>query len=145
MNIFNRCKKIIPPKGSSRRGFTIIELMITSAVLFVAVMGIWGAFFTSLNQIVLAREESIATDDMKDVMEKMRSTPFSYLTTVFPDGQAIDADLIGGYSLDSEVIRINYPQGTGVEPMEIEVEVTWVRKGGNTRTHTYRILRSRYL
>ncbi|MGD2279200.1 MAG: hypothetical protein PVH45_03775 [Candidatus Omnitrophota bacterium] len=127
------------------KGLTIVELMIVSLIMVGMLVGIWGVMINSLNYIGLAREESVATDDLKDVMEKMKCVIFSDLFDVFPDNQSVDPDLIGGFLLNDENIVVTYPQGTNADPLEIEVEVTWTRKTGGTRSLSMQTIRSRYI
>ena len=132
-------------KRLGNKGLTIVELMIVSLIMVGMLVGIWGVMINSLSYIGLAREESVATDDLKDVMEKMRCVVFSDLFDVFPDGQSIDEDLIGGFLLNDEDIVVTYPQGVDADPLEVKVEVTWTRKTGGTRSLSMKTIRSRYI
>ena len=126
------------PRGSSQKGFTLIELMVVSFVLIGIIVAIWGVLITSLNYIALAREEIIAVDDLKDVMETLGNVPFVDLLNVFPDSGSVDSDLIGGFLLDNETIVVRYPQ-------EIEVEVTWTGKTGAARSRIFKTKKTRYI
>jgi hypothetical protein len=119
--------------------------MVVSFVLIGIIVAIWGILITSLNYIALAREEVIAVDDLKDVMEMLGNVPFVELTDVFPDGGSVDPDLIGGFLLDNEVIVVRYPQGTDIDPLEIEVELTWTGSTGASRAHIFKTVKTRYI
>ncbi|MGB2629823.1 MAG: prepilin-type N-terminal cleavage/methylation domain-containing protein [Candidatus Omnitrophota bacterium] len=133
------------PSRAKQKGFTLVELMVVSFVLIGIIVAIWGILITSLNYITMAREEVIAVDDLKDVMETLGNVPFTELTDVFPNGGSVDPDLIGGFLLDNEVIVVRYPQGTGIDPLEVEVELTWTGNTGAVRSHIFKTVKTRYI
>ena len=92
-------------------GFTLMEVLIAAAILVVAIIGLWGTFITSLNCIVQARELNIVADDFRDVFEKIKSTAYVDLPTVFPDGGTVGVAVLGELLLQNEVITVRYPNG----------------------------------
>ncbi|MGB2601215.1 MAG: prepilin-type N-terminal cleavage/methylation domain-containing protein [Candidatus Omnitrophota bacterium] len=130
---------------SSKKGFTLIELMIVSSVYIGIIVAIWGVLLGALNHAAMAREVTVATDDLKDVMERVRSISFPDLTTEYPHNGTVNAADIGGFILPDETIRVRYPQGTGADPLEVEVEVTWTSKNGQTVSRIIKTIRTRRL
>ena len=97
-----------------------------------------------MNLTVEAQETTIATDDLKDVVEKIKSVAFSDIMLVFPDGAGVNPGDIGGFLLDNESIIVNYPS-LSADPLLIEVIIRWDSKRGGQRTITYSTLRTRML
>ncbi|MBU2540350.1 MAG: hypothetical protein KJ593_00450 [Candidatus Omnitrophica bacterium] len=127
------------------KGLTLVELMIVSLILVVAIVALLVVFINALNQIALTKEINIATDDLTDVLERIKTTAFVDLTTQFPDGAVINSTLIGGFLLQDEAIVVRYPQGTNVDPLEIEVELTWTSKDSRARSQIFKTLRTQML
>ncbi len=127
------------------RGLTLVELMIVSLILAVTIVALVVVFINALNQITLAREMSIAADDLSDCLEKMKTVSFANLTAQFPNGVAISSSLIGGFLLANEAIIVSYPNGVNVDPLEVKVEATWLGKDGRTRSMAFKTLRTRVL
>lgn len=125
-----------------KKGVTLVELMITTVVLVVAIVAMVHVFMFGLRMIAIAREINIATDDAKDVLEIIKATAFTDITTAFPDEQMVDADIIGGFSLRDESIVVRYLQGAGDDPLEIEVVVTWTREDKRTAFQSFRTIRT---
>jgi prepilin-type N-terminal cleavage/methylation domain-containing protein len=129
----------------SKKGFTLIELMIVSSVYIGIIVAIWGVLLGALNHAGMAREVTIATDDLKDVMERMRSIAFPDITVEYPHNTQVSASDIGGFLLPSETITVRYPQGAGADPLEISVEIAWTSKNGRTLSRIMKTVRTRRL
>lgn len=149
-----------------KRGITLLELLIVSAILIGAILGIWGTFITILNCTIQAQELNIVSDDLGDVFEKLKNVPFSDVTKVFDasaetDGggnpvengtDAVSQNSIGGFILQSESISIRYPQITSTilvsdlpDPLEIEVTLTWMSKASGAQSKTMKTIRASVL
>jgi type II secretory pathway pseudopilin PulG len=129
----------------SKQGLTFVELMVVAMILAVTITALTIIFINALTQINLAKEISIATDDLADCLEKMRTVSFANLVAQFPEATAINPALIGGFALLNETIVVRYPQGTSADPLEVSVTVTWTSKDGRTRSQVFRTLRTRML
>lgn len=127
----------------AKRGFTFIELMAASLVVLVAILAIMQVYITSIKLVMQAREMDIATDDLKDVLEAMKSASFSNLPVLFPDNGAVNANVIGGFLLNNEVIRVTYPNGTTVDPLLIQVTVSWTGRDMRLYNQVFYTLRTR--
>lgn len=132
-------------KARAGKGLTLVELLIVSLVLVVTIGALLVVFVNALNQIVLAKEISIATDDLRDILEKIKATPFANIVTQYPDGSLIAASVIGGFILPNESISISYPRGTNADPLEVNATVTWLSKDKRVRTQSYNTLVTRMM
>ncbi len=129
----------------SKKGFTLIELMIVSSVYIGIIVAIWGVLLGALNHAAMAREVTVATDDLKDIMERLRSIAFPDITVEYPHNSHVSASDIGGFLLPDEAITVRYPQGEGADPLEISAEVTWTSKNGRTLSRIIKTVRTRRL
>lgn len=152
-----------------KKGFTLVEVMIVSGIIVVAVAGLCQVFITALNAIDDAKALNIAVDDIKDVLEKMNNVPFSVSTRVFDgvpeadvngafieDGtDQVAAGDIGGFLLDNEQISVSFPQVINnpaapvlvidlPDPLEVLVSISWTVKG-RVRNKAYRAIRTRLM
>ena len=128
----------------AERGFSFIELMAASLVVLVAILAVMQVYISSIKLVMQAREMDIATDDLKDVLEAMKSASFANLLTDFPASPVtVNANVVGGFLLNNEVIRVTYPNGTAVDPLLIQVTVSWTGKDRRPYSQTFRTLRTR--
>ncbi len=117
-----------------RAGLTLVELLMALGIFALAGGGIVGAYLFSHQLVESGTERIRATDDLEDIMERIRATPFAALATRFPAG-AVDgggvtdyAALVGGYTLDDQQITVTYPtQAAG--RLEVLVTLTWTSRG----------------
>lgn len=128
-----------------RKGFTLIEILIVCAVMGLTIIALLQVFISSLNLTIQAKETSIAIDDLKDTLEKIKNVPFSDLSTTFPDGNSINQNIIGGFSLQGESIVIRYPSGTTADPLHIRAQINWTGKDKRPYLQTINTIRTRGL
>ncbi len=128
-----------------KKGLTLVEVMFTALILLFVLIASVAVFTISMRSITMAREVSLATDDLKDVLEKIRSVAFSDIITVFPDGEVLDLDIVGGAALTDEVVVVTYPHGTTADPLWIDATITWTNRHSGTRTYTFSTIRTRML
>ncbi len=123
---------------SSRRALTLVELLLALLVLTVAGVGILGAYQHALHLTEVSEQSGLALNDLKDMMEKIKSTPFTQLTAVFPDGAVNGivgggpdqySAIVGGYSLVQEEITISHEPSPAADPREFIVEIAWTNRG----------------
>jgi type II secretory pathway pseudopilin PulG len=132
-------------KTRAGKGLTLVELLIVSLVLAVTIGALLVVFVNALNQIVLSKELSIATDDLRDTLEKIKATPFTNIVVQYPNGSPIAASVIGGFILPNESISISYPRGTNADPLEVTATITWLSKDKRTRTQSFNTLLTRMM
>lgn len=106
-------------------GFSLIELMLGSAILTFALcaMGSGLIGLTSLSDVT--REKTVARNDVKRVIEQISDTSFSTITST--DWSAWTANN-GGDSLDQEQMNVTYAN-PAPELLEVTVTVTWRTRG----------------
>lgn len=134
---------------SKKKAVTLMELMIAVMVLLISILALWQVFNLSSALTVQARELNTATDDLKDVLEKIKSVSYDALLGVFPDGATVAASVVGGFLLDNEVITVRYPTLSDADPnndnpLRVEVEVTWDSKYG-AQSRTFVTMKAREL
>jgi len=132
-------------RSKSRKGMTFIEVMVVALILMVAIVSLWKLFSSSLSLTIQAKEINIMTDDVKDVIEKIKNVNFANITTVFGNGTAVNASVVGGFLLDNESVVVRYPDGTNIDPLTIEVEVSWTGRDRRSYNQTFKTIRTRGL
>ena len=130
------------------KGMTLVEVMITTLVFVSAVVALGGAIISCVNLIDITREQDVAVTDLKNIMEKIRATPFDSITTQFPDGLTHGpggdayANMLEGYSLTNEAITVSYADVSS-DPLEILVTITWQSKRGRAYSASMATMRTR--
>ncbi len=138
----------------SNKGFTLIEVMVTACITVTAVAALLMVYVSVLNLIFQAKEIAIAANDMKAVLEKIKSTAFADIAKPgnFPDNAAISSTVVGGFQLTNEQIIVALKRADGTEidvtpsnmpdPLLIEVTVSWRGKDGRNYSRTFRTIRT---
>lgn len=70
-------------KLSLKNGFSIVEVLIATVVLALAICGILSAYTTCLILISTSKNVSVATNAAQGVIEEIRSTPFTQIIDDF--------------------------------------------------------------
>lgn len=149
-------------QGRGRGGFTIIELMIATAVLVVFATGTYIAILSSMDLSKTARETSIATAELECILEEINNTPFVNLAVSFPGsaarpaGQSVETPppcynvnpaldtsipAYRGRNLEDERVWVEYPN-PGTDPLEIRVCIWWRTHRGTHREVTMSTVRT---
>ncbi len=133
-------------KINTKRAMTLIEVLI-AALIFSLVLGtILGSLEAIVDFLDYTRDSSQSTADLKNMMERLRATPFDSLTTKFTNGVTdgpgsnLYTTIVGGYTLRNEHITVSYVN-PNVDPLEIKVTNAWQDKKGhsyNASTVTFR-------
>lgn len=108
------------------KGFTLIELMISAAILVLALIPVLVLFYNYLVVMEATRNTTIAVSDAGFILESMRSTdPFttSNVLGTYPQGADV-ADKIGARKLKNETVQVFY-QDTAADPLVVTVQVNW--------------------
>ncbi len=116
-----------------RRGMTLVELLIAIAVCVVAGVWLLAAYHSALHLTEVAQQATVALDDLRDMMERIKATPFNQLTAAFPNGVANGAAgyavAIGNYTLPNQQITVTHSPSVAADPRELIVQVTWTNRG----------------
>jgi len=95
----------------SRRGFTLVEVLVGSFLMLIVFLGIFGAYQLGIKVVGLSRNKVIATALANKEIERIRNVPYAAIGTVggFPEGALLaeQTQTIGG--VDYQVAtRIDY-------------------------------------
>ena len=122
----------------SKAGTTLIEILFATLVFTLALSGLMSSVLAIVDLIDTAKDTTVATSNLNNMMEKIRATPFSNVVSNFPnalvDGPAGNpySAIVGGYTLINEHIVTNYAN-PNVNPLEINIRVNWQSKKGHPR------------
>ena len=129
------------PGTSSRRetgGMTLVELLLGIGVLVLSGVWLLGAYQSSLHLTETAQQTKVALNDLRDMMERIKTTPFTRLDDDFPNGAPDGmvgagpnryAAVVGGYSLPDERITVTHTPDPAADPRELVVQLTWTNRG----------------
>ena len=125
-------------RTTSKRGSSLIEILLALALFVIAGVGITGSYMAMHDFSDYATKSMRAVSDLQALVEHVQSTAFQNVATVFPAGVADGgagkpyATLIGGYSLQNEQITVTYTSQTA-DRLEMTVTLSWAHR---TRTLT---------
>lgn len=134
--------------GGRRAGFSLIELMMATVVLVVAITSALASHVISWNLLKCSRETNVAVSDAQTVMEQMLLMSIDDLPLAgspYIGGAPIVA--FNGLHLRNEVVTATYPTyvvGAPIpDPLEMRVTVNWNDFGGRPRTITLASLKTK--
>ena len=78
MRIYRKNKK-----GISQSGFTLVELLVASAILIITIVGILISYIRSLELAEMSRNSSVAINASRSQIEQMKNTDFTLVSTNF--------------------------------------------------------------
>lgn len=125
-------------RHNGKRGSTFIEILAATLVFVVALGALLSCITQLLYLVDIAKEQTIAVGDMRNIMEDIRATAYADMAQNFPngvtDGPAARryADILGGYSLSNEHITVTYADASS-DPLEIRVALSWQDKRRHQR------------
>jgi prepilin-type N-terminal cleavage/methylation domain-containing protein len=124
----------------NQSGFTLIEVMIATAVMVVALFGVLAASTMMSQRAQESFERSVAIQDAHRVVEQMRNTA---QTGTFPANVVAaypnNTDVAGFANLTNQTVRVTYVSTTA-NPLDTTVTVTWTLRGVRTTTETIRTM-----
>lgn len=130
------------------KGLTLVEIVLATSIFVTAVVGLVGFLISSSYLIDITRDRDVAILDLRNIMEKIRATPFDSITSRFPDAVTDGSmsnpysTILGGYSLINEHITVSYAD-VNADPLEISVAVTWQCKRGRSHSSSMSTFRTR--
>lgn len=120
---------------------TLIEVLVAGLVLVVAIAGLVTSLLNIVTLFDISQRYATASSDLRNMMEKVRLTPFDNILTLFPnndaDGPAANPypDVVGGYTLSNEQITVSYAD-VNAEPLEFRISISWQDKIGRAYSLT---------
>jgi len=124
-------------KLRNKRAFTLIEILMTTVILGVALLAIASAFSRGTSMVTLLKEESVAAYAVQEQMEVIRRTSFSnVLILYFPNANFNTAGL-GFLNNSSGAVLVDYPFGVATPNdriIRVTATVTWTSANGRVRT-----------
>lgn len=117
---------------------SLLEVLIASVMAIICIVAIISSYLAVLNWSQINKEETAAMTHLSNIMEAIRSTPFTSIVTNFPNntvdgptGNSYDT-IAGGYTLTNEHITVSYVNPAS-DPLEINVAVRWTNAKGANR------------
>ena len=118
----------IRAKGNA--GVLLAELLLAVAAIFIAGVWLLGAYHSSFTLIEASQQTNVAVSDLKDLMERIKTTPFTQLNADFPNGAVADYSAVtGGYTLPNEQIAVTHSPNPNADPRELTVQLNWINRG----------------
>jgi prepilin-type N-terminal cleavage/methylation domain-containing protein len=122
-----------------KNGMTLVEILVATLVFTLALSALLGGMSAIVDLIDLAKDMTVATDHLRNMLERIRSTPFASMLTRFPNnttngpGANPYANITGGYTLVSENITVTYAN-PAADPLEAKTTVRWLDKKRHSRS-----------
>jgi Tfp pilus assembly protein PilV len=123
------------------KGLTLAETLVAAGIAAFALVGLLQAFLANIYLSDLAKGNTVAIDDLKDMMEKIQSAPFSDMLADFPNGtvngpvgRRYNTTVVGNYALRNESITVTYVNPAS-DPLEVIVNVTWTDSRRGTHSN----------
>ena len=105
----------------TKRGFTLLEILITIIILTVGVIALTGAFSSGISAATDVENVDMALNIAQAKMEEIKDTAFASLAD---SGPTADANF-SNFNVTVDVAE-------GDNPMQVDVTVAWNVKGGQT-------------
>ena len=97
----------------SKKGFSLIELMVAVVILSIALIGIFLAFNSGWMGMADARDRTVATNYAQEILEDIKNTPFEKIHS--------DSSQIGDTKFSRNISSININPNV----KEVTAQVTW--------------------
>jgi len=103
-------------------GFTLIELMVAVAILALAIFGIFNAFSSGWMGMANARDRTVATNYVQEILEDIKNTPFEKI-------HSKSTSQIGDTKFSRNINSININPNI----KEVTAQVTWKNWRGSVK------------
>ncbi|MFH1691193.1 MAG: hypothetical protein ABIC68_01275 [Candidatus Omnitrophota bacterium] len=119
----------------NKKGTTLVEILVAVLVFSLALGALLNTLSVIVDLIDTSRDKATAITHLKNVMERIRATPFDYLTTRFPNGTVNGpagnpyVNITGNFSLTNEQVVITYADPNS-DPLEIVSSLSWQNTKG---------------
>ena len=120
------------------RGVSLIETLLAFTVVIVAGISLMVAYQSAIHLTETSQQSNLAINDLRAMMERIKTTPFTALNASFPNGAVngvvgagpdLYTGVVGGYGLGTEQITVTHSPNTGADPRELIVQVQWINRG----------------
>ena len=113
---------------NQNQGFTLVELMIGTAMLAVVVLGLINLFINTSAQAEIAGNKTLAVGAAQNKIEEMRNHTYSLITTDYASG-GIPGNKFSLSTITGE--GVIYIDSSNASLLTVEIDVSW--KNDNTR------------
>lgn len=137
--------------GSMRRreaGFSFVETLVAMTLMTIGFLGFYASLHASARMREAASDTNIAVFKLQSVVEHVFSIPFDDVTSVFPDGQAVDITALvdslpeNDFRLLGETITVTYDD-PAAEALHFKVAIAWDSRLGGRRAVDVACVRAR--
>jgi prepilin-type N-terminal cleavage/methylation domain-containing protein len=137
------------PAAPDAAGFTFVEVLIAITLLVIGFLGVYASLYATALLRETANETNVAMFKLQTTMEYIFSLPFDKIPVDLPAGAAVnvsplvDSDPNNNFQLSGEQVVVTYPKGTGADPLEFTITITWTSRMGTDRTEQMASARAR--
>jgi len=121
-------------------GFTLIELILSIALLAVGAISIYQAVFSYTELSEMAHDRNLAFFDLETALEDIRSTPFDKIVEKYPDEEPIPK--FDDLHLRNERITVTY-RNPNRDPLVITATIEWQDRQGRSFSESMHTARTR--
>lgn len=125
-----RLKPTMIKMQEAQRGFTLIEVVVSTFILTVGILALLGTFLSGLALVESSRGTSTAAADARAVFEEMRRLSGNSLTQVTGRNWTVWSTQAGLSGLPNESVAVTY-RNPAADPLEATVTVSWQDRGRN--------------
>ena len=111
----------------SKKGFSLIELMVAVAILAIAVLGIFLAFSSAWMGMAEGRDITVATNYARGEMEAIKNKPFETLST------EETTNYEGKFSISTSITNEIIDGEARTDLKRVTTTVSWERRKGENR------------
>ena len=123
-------------KKKNEGGISLIEVTFAVAIISVGVSVLMSQLECSYKVNSVNRETNKAMAHLEAALEKVTNTPFSRITSDFPNGSNVYLGEIDNSDLlRSEYITVNYLD-PDADPLQVAVTIQWTSFDGRQRTRS---------
>jgi len=117
----------------SKKGFSLIELMVAVAILAIAVLGIFLAFSSAWMGMAIGRDITVATNYARGAMEEIKNKTFEIIEISEGTRTPIDDEKKGKFSILATVQNEIIDTAEKTDLQRVTTTVSWERRKGENR------------